>query len=257
MCVLAIALGLDERWPLVLIGNRDEFHARPSAPLSRWPDQPILAGRDLLSGGTWLGVTEGRLAVVTNVATGRLATDLSRGILVPHFLQTGGYPEMDGMNPFNLLTFDSRGGEFVSNHPEAVRRQLDPGLYALANGALDQRLFRTDRLKDAIARWLVGDRREPEALLASLADQATSDASGLAEARSNTPKSDAVPVFIMDPVYGTRCSTLVAIDAEGQGRIVERRFDPDGSVSGETRLDFKWPDQAAVAGVRPGPGASR
>src|SRR5690606_36381371 len=66
MCVLAFAWHAHPRWRLVLAGNRDELHARPAAPLARWPDpdSALLAGRDLRSGGTWLGVSErGRLAV--------------------------------------------------------------------------------------------------------------------------------------------------------------------------------------------------
>src|SRR3546814_13807413 len=44
-------------WPLILIGNRDEFHDRPSAPLGPWDDgSGIVAGRDLQAGGTWMGL---------------------------------------------------------------------------------------------------------------------------------------------------------------------------------------------------------
>src|SRR3546814_7425922 len=69
MCVLAFAWRAHPHWPLIAAGNRDELHARPAQPLARW-DRPdhLLAGRDLQSGGTWLGVSEqGRFAVVTNL----------------------------------------------------------------------------------------------------------------------------------------------------------------------------------------------
>jgi uncharacterized protein with NRDE domain len=39
--------------------------------------------------------------------------------------------------------------------------------------------------------------------------------------------------FIVSPAYGTRCSTLLAIDASGTVRFVERSFAPDGTVTGE------------------------
>src|SRR3546814_7142869 len=64
MCVLAFAWRAHPHWPLIAAGNRDELHARPAQPLARW-DRPdhLLAGRDLQSGGTWLGVSEqGRFA---------------------------------------------------------------------------------------------------------------------------------------------------------------------------------------------------
>src|SRR5690606_4510081 len=83
MCVIAFAWNAHPRWRLLLAGNRDEFHARPSAALARWTDAPIIGGRDLRAGGTWLGVAPGgRCAAVTNV---RDRSDpqlgLSRGLL--------------------------------------------------------------------------------------------------------------------------------------------------------------------------------
>ena len=68
MCLIAFAWHIHPRWRLLLAGNRDEFHARPSAPLAHWSDSPITGGRDLEAGGTWLGATAaGRCCVVTNV----------------------------------------------------------------------------------------------------------------------------------------------------------------------------------------------
>ena len=53
---------------LVLAFNRDEYLDRPTAPVHLWEDHPgILAGRDLVNGGTWLGLDRrGRFAFVTN-----------------------------------------------------------------------------------------------------------------------------------------------------------------------------------------------
>jgi Transport and Golgi organisation 2 len=51
MCVVALALDTHPKWRIILAGNRDEFHARPSAPLARWDgeDDHIIAGRDLVA----------------------------------------------------------------------------------------------------------------------------------------------------------------------------------------------------------------
>ena len=89
MCLVAFAWNVHPRWRLVLAGNRDEYHARPSAPLSRWDGKPgILAGRDLEAGGTWLGVgAHGRAGVVTNVRDPRASPNgYSRGELLVEFL---------------------------------------------------------------------------------------------------------------------------------------------------------------------------
>jgi uncharacterized protein with NRDE domain len=63
MCTLVVQTD-----PFLLLSNRDEYLDRPTAPLDYWPDQPILAGRDLRSGGAWLGFGPGRRwAVLTNI----------------------------------------------------------------------------------------------------------------------------------------------------------------------------------------------
>ena len=35
-------------WRLLLVGNRDEFHARPSLPLMRWEQPSMIAGKPCL-----------------------------------------------------------------------------------------------------------------------------------------------------------------------------------------------------------------
>ena len=44
------------------------------------------------------------------------------------------------------------------------------------------------------------------------------------------------PAFIRGDTYGTRASTIIAVDREGRGFIAERRFGPDGAFEGETML---------------------
>ena len=89
MCLVALAWNVHPRWRLVAAGNRDELHARPTAALARWSEAPILAGRDLRAGGTWMGLgPHGRMAVVTNVRNGRAPpyAGPSRGALPLRFL---------------------------------------------------------------------------------------------------------------------------------------------------------------------------
>ena len=67
MCLIAWNWQPGQDSPLLLVANRDEFYARPTAALHWWADAPILAGRDLQAGGTWLGISRtGRLAALTN-----------------------------------------------------------------------------------------------------------------------------------------------------------------------------------------------
>src|SRR5215213_322594 len=90
MCVIFFAYQQHPEYPLILLANRDEFYARPTAKADFWEDFPdIFAGRDLVHGGTWLGITRaGRFAAVTNYRDPSAAPGkFSRGDLVGDFLK--------------------------------------------------------------------------------------------------------------------------------------------------------------------------
>lgn len=246
MCVLAMAWRASPRWRLVAAGNRDELHARAALPLARW-DTPgeVIAGRDVVGGGTWLGVSDGgRFAVVTNVrdAGGRDPAKESRGGLVTAALQNGltavGAEGLDGFNPFNLLVVSRGGAAVLTNRPAPTAWSLAAGMHGLSNGLHDAPWPKTLALQAAVAHWVAADGIEIDGLFTALRD----------ERRHIAPRDDAdegepvgSPVFIRNAVYGTRCSTVVTVDSDGCGVIAERRFDSEGAMTGETRLAFAWP----------------
>ncbi len=128
MCIIALGLAIHPAWPLIVATNRDELHSRPWEPLGVWgAPGAILAGRDAVSGGTWLGVSvEGRFAAVSNLRhVGVTRADrTSCGALVVDFLADGTVPDgssRGSFNPFNLVTIDSGGFRFHSNYPAAHR----------------------------------------------------------------------------------------------------------------------------------------
>lgn len=247
MCVLALAWQAHPRWQLVVAGNRDEFHARPAAPLARWGDRShLIAGRDLQSGGTWLGVSEeGRFVVVTNLRGygGPEPDRPSRGALVTGLLD-GADPEgveIAAYNPVNLIALDARRAHFLSNRPAPARTALAPGLYGLSNGTLDEPWPKTMRLKSILLDWLTGPAEEPALLLDGLREELLPDIGIDPTTPSDMPEPNHSPIFIRNPVYGTRCSSVVAIDRNGRGIFIERRFDAGAETAGDTRLDFVWP----------------
>jgi len=242
MCVAAVALSPNARWRLVMAGNRDEYHHRPTAPLAQW-DNGVMAGRDLQAGGTWLGAHEsGRFALVTNFRVdGYPRPHLSsRGALVTDWL-LGREPQgMDRMNPFNLLLYAADGAWHVANHPTTLRRPLTPGIHGLSNGGFDDRWAKTAAVEAAVAAWLTD---QPDGDFAPLFDALRNETPlpDPGPVPGSGPTPEYTPVFIRNPVYGTRCSTVLAVDAKGNGRIVERRFDADGNITGESALAFRWP----------------
>ena len=246
MCVAALAWHAHPRWRLVAIGNRDEYQARPAAPLALWDDgSGTVAGRDLVGGGTWLGVTAaGRFALITN-RRGFGDPDparRSRGELVSALL-TGGEPaELRAYNPFNLLSVRGDTLEYLTNRPETLRTPLGHGIYGLSNGALDEPWPKTLALKNALTDWLARNDPDFAPLFAALASE-DRPALGLPsrEASDIAIEPRDTPPFIRGALYGTRCSTVVTVDADGAGQIIERRFDAAGSATGDTALDFRWP----------------
>ncbi|MDD3799268.1 MAG: NRDE family protein [Novosphingobium sp.] len=242
MCIAALAWDAHPDWLLVALGNRDEFHARPSAPLTRWDDgSGILAGRDELAGGTWLGVSErGRFALITNYrVSGYPQPDRpSRGGLVTAALAGEDPAALGQYNPFNLLLAGPEAAMVLTNHPQETRLPLAPGVHGLSNGDFGHVWPKTHQLCADVTDWLARDGHDTAPLFTALRKETPGPAAALPE---HGPDPDYAPVFIRNPVYGTRCSTVVTIARDGQGTIAERRFDEQGKATGETALPFHWP----------------
>lgn len=252
MCLIAFAWHVHPRWRLLLAGNRDEFHARPSAPLAHWHDQPIVGGRDLEAGGTWLGVTEqGRCCVVTNVrdprdpqhgaSRGLLATDYLAG---PDDATAHAKKLLDtaaDYRPFNLLTFDATHAFYIGNRPQPRAQSIEPGVHGLSNADFNTPWPKTRALMQRMQAWMDASHEDDfSPLLDALADerQAPDDVlpdTGVGLERERWLSS----AFIRGERYGTRASTIVAIGYDGNGRIVERRFGPEGRFEGESELPIR------------------
>ena len=126
MCLALVALDAHPKYRCVIVANRDEFHARAAEP-ARWWDEGFLAGRDLVAGGSWFGVTRsGRWALITNFREGipRDPYAPSRGELVMRMLREAASPLRssaallpDGgrYHGFNLLVGDDIEVAFASN----------------------------------------------------------------------------------------------------------------------------------------------
>ena len=248
MCVVAFAWSAHPRWRFVLAGNRDEFHGRPTAPLAPWPDSRLLAGRDLQSGGTWVGIgPAGKVAVVTNVRDGLPPPHAgpSRGALPVAFLSgdltaeactAALEPAAAAYAPFHLVLADAGGCWHLGNHPPG-RERLAPGVHGISNGRLDAPWPKTRRLASALADWLDADADDPGALWLALAGERPADDDELPDTGVGLALERTLsPVFIRGPRYGTRASTLIVVDHAGRAVIHERRFGPAGTPEGETRL---------------------
>lgn len=248
MCLIVFDWQPGQR--LVLSANRDEFFHRPSAPLSVWEEYPqLIAGRDLVQGGTWLGVSRDyRVAALTNVRAPGVAPaqPRSRGHLVTGFLtgsqspsvQAAGLREQAGeFAPFNLLLGDRNELWFVSNHPHWQCRLLTPGLYGLSNASLNTPWPKTQLAMQQLQNWL----QQPDDLrsLAGLLNRREPFADHELPATGIPPEWERLlsAQFIQAPGYGTRCSTGLWLDSDGAG-ITEVSWNAVGELSAEHHLHF-------------------
>ncbi|MDN5510794.1 NRDE family protein [Acinetobacter sp.] len=253
MCIVALAWQVLDDTPLCLISNRDEFYQRPSSALHHWENSPIIAGKDLQSGGTWMGITaSGRWAVLTNFrdASDKTQYPTSRGHLIQAFLESDLAPirfaqalekRQCDYAGFNLFVGDQHQAVYMSNRGEAPQ-VLAKGVYVVSNGLMTEHWEKTRHLRkrftqeflpmlqqadiaEADLDFTVWDILEDERkIILELLPQ-TGISLEMEELLSST--------FIQSPMYGTRCSNFLRLkndlwlwqeksqQGETQGNIIQ------------------------------------
>jgi uncharacterized protein with NRDE domain len=252
MCLLLIAIDATPGIPLLLLGNRDEFHARASAAAQVWVDDShVVGGRDLVAGGSWMALRDdGRFAAVTNLRTGIPATaPKSRGWLVRDFVLGDEPPDIylerlrrsaSEYGPFNLVVGD-RGGVSALGSADARVRRLDAGVHVISNGPIGVQWPKTERLQRRFLQ-LATSAQPSEAidemrLLDLLHDETQPVDSALPDTGVGLSiERRLAPIFIRGEAYGTRASTLVVLPSDGSLALHERRFGPGASATGTSRL---------------------
>lgn len=281
MCLLLIAYRQHPQYPLLLLANRDEFYRRPTAPAQPWETGGIVAGRDLEAGGTWLGIAPGgRVAAVTNMrepGTPEPPQVLSRGEIPVGFLTSHATPTTfaDALpgpryRGFNALLFDPRADQPLVCAGNRHRPfPMTPGVHGISNGAPDDPWPKVTRGCTSLKTLAGGlpDRLDTENFalpgLQLLADsdrapQSQLPDTGVGPAMESALSSIFVRIYPQDsdnPLltdgYGTRASTLVAVDRDGGAQLWEQSF-TDGRASGALR-HFHLPSPPPLLSSSPTP----
>jgi len=278
MCLVAIALDKNRRFPLVVAANRDEYFDRPTEPLAWWTPADggpaILSSRDLQSGGTWLGLTaQGRMGLVTNVREPRPAFEgaPSRGQIVPNWLSAKDSADrfwmrtaVSGHNGFNLIAADFRIGEcfWVSNSSTGLYpRRLERGIYGLSNAALDTPWPKVLALRSRMVESLAaaGDVQTlASSLFDALSDSTPADDDKLPN--TGVPKDlerQLSPAFIRteDRRYGTRSSTVIITERVNRHlvtQVLERTYSgTDGHATLRRATIRRWPPRHTSSAAAP------
>ncbi|MFW0796278.1 NRDE family protein [Gordonia sp. CPCC 205515] len=255
MCLILFAVDTHPDFAIIVAANRDEFYRRRTHALGRWPEAPIIGGRDGEAGGTWLGLhaeRTSRIAMVTNVRNGSPAGPgpRSRGELPVEFLTGDASPEAfaqtlprhaDDYAPVNLLVADDGELWWATNFPEPQAQRVAPGVHGLSNGALDSNWPKVTDGRDALAAVVGADR--PDGTVEPYLELLANDTRPAIDRLPDTGvpaqrEQDLSPVFVRMRGYGTRASTVLRVGRNGHGDITERRFTYRGRQRGTTTVRF-------------------
>ncbi len=254
MCLIFIAQQAHPDYPLIIAANRDEFYNRPSQPAHFWPEHSkqrsqLLAGKDLLAGGTWLGITRtGRFAAITNYRhIDNKHYDKSRGNLITDFLNSSDSPDnftrylynnqsqYAGFNCiYGLLSAPHPYLHYFGNHAENTQT-LQPGIYGLSNALLDTPWHKVTQGKQAI-QTLIEKPFNIEEWLTMLSNKEQADDSKLPDTGIGSDKERQLsPRFIQLKEYGTRCSSVITVSKDNTVRFTERSYITDSRSVSDTQ----------------------
>ncbi len=243
MCIILLALNQNERYKFVVAANRDEYYARGTDSAHFWPDDPqILAGRDQLCLGTWLGISKrGRFAAITNhsVPIAESSNNRSRGEIVRRYLrhvdtqseyQAYLARTQSEFNGYGLIFGNFSILGYASNRTD-LKAEIADGIYGLSNQTPDHPWLRLDYGKSRMRAVLSNQSKiEMEHFFEILADsrnEYSTDHAVDLERDLKSNYSGTMPMFVRTKYFGTCSSTVIFVDREGKVQFEERTFDPD------------------------------
>lgn len=250
MCLVAFSWKQHANLPLIISANRDEFFDRPTAPLHQW-ESGILAGKDLRSGGTWMGFhPNGRWSLLTNYRDFRKMGhgEISRGKLVQDFLENSISPEdylveiqkdEDRYEGFNLLVSDGKSLFYLSNYGKRIQ-EIEPGIYGLSNGLINEPWPKVELAKRQLEE-ILSEKIDHGSLLQILKSTKTYPTDKLPDtgAPQSLEKALSAQLIRTDGNYGTVSSSAVIQNQKGQIEIQERRFDWDYANFTDTKAHLQ------------------
>ncbi len=253
MCLLLVSYKTHPKYKIIIAANRDEFYNRPAAPAEFWIDEPdMLSGKDLKAGGTWLGITKkGRFASITNYRDPKTmkVNAPTRGELVTNFLRGDDSPleyskkllsSADLYNGYNLLFADKESFNYFSNQTKKLL-VLSSGIYGLSNHLLDTPWPKVEKSKKSFKNILNEEHISSDNLFAILSDSSMPPDELLPDTGIGLEIERAVsPIFVKTPIYGTRSSTVILIDYNGNVTFTEKSLINDSKDWLPKSFQFKF-----------------
>ena len=238
MCTLTVAWQTFESHPVVVAANRDERYDRPSAaprsvpadPAGNGSDRRMVAPVDEEAGGTWIGYNDaGVVAALTNQWVQLPEGERSRGLLVRDALARESAEAAARAverelaerryEGFFLLLADGNACVLIGYDGGPTITHLDPGVHVVMNVGYDASYFVPEARADVAERQARNGRR----LYGELRPEPSEGALEWRDRAASCLGDHDYGVCIHGDGFGTRSSSLITVDAAGNG---EYRFAP-------------------------------
>ncbi|RDW19783.1 NRDE family protein [Oceanobacillus chungangensis] len=238
MCLINLHYNDHPTYKLIIAANRDEFYQRPTASAHFWKDEPnILAGRDLVEMGTWLGISrQGRFAALTNFRNPKLneAAKISRGEIVRQYLASN-TPTAEFLEELKITRNNYAGYNIIFGNADELfhfnnildeENRIGEGTHALSNHTLDTPWPKVRRGKKMLHDYVIGNSKiETDALFKIISNAEIADDKELPQTGVGIELERMLsPLFIKMPEYGTRSSTVLLVDHQNHVTFAERTY---------------------------------
>ncbi len=234
MCTIFFAVNEHKKYPLIILGNRDESYNRPSMGIHVWDDKNIIAGKDLKDGGIWMGMNkEGKIGFLTNFRNIGLidSNKKSRGHLLNRFLTANNkihdfalylHRDKDSFNPFNLVYGDLNNLFYYSNILDE-NVEIDDGIHGLSNAFLDTEWNKVTSGKKNL-KDLLSINQITESSLFKILDDTTKSWNNLPTDTGMSKKEEhhLSSTFVAGNHYGTVFQTVILVDINNNITIYEK-----------------------------------
>ena len=250
MCLILFSFKKTPGYPLIVAANRDEFYKRKTSTLDIWKENSaIVAGKDLESEGTWMGVNrlDFKFAAITNYRDPSInKTDAkSRGLIVSSFLENdiSGKEfinklrkEKDLYNGFNLI-FGTPLKLFHYSNINDVLTDIPPGIHGLSNRFLNTAWPKVEKGKELLSKALNSDTIAESCLEFLQNDCIFPDESLPDTGMGKEWERLLSPIFIKSEIYGTRSSSVLLFDKSHKIEFTEKAWIKDGVIK-KTVMEF-------------------
>lgn len=254
MCLILFALNQHPHYKLIVAANRDEFFNRPTKEAAFWKENnSVLAGRDIQSGGTWLGINKnGRFIAITNFRDPKNEKNKakSRGELSKSFLTqnntvsaflSGVSKIKDQYNGFNLLLSDDNFNSLyhysnISDKSNLIKN----GIHGLSNHLLDSPWPKIQTGRNQFSKIIKSESIDMNDIVALLRNEKEAPDNLLPDTGiSHDLEKKLSPVFISMKGYGTRCSTVLLVKTNNEMSFLEVSYNEHRQIISEKKYNLQ------------------